>query len=63
MPGRALKVPARPFVAVLGGAKVSGKIDLIKTLLDRVDALLVGGGMMYTFLTRVRPRSGPQHRG
>jgi phosphoglycerate kinase len=48
--GDALNNPARPFLAVLGGAKVSGKIDLIKSLLDRVDVLLVGGGMMYTFI-------------
>ena len=48
--GDALNNPARPFLAVLGGAKVSGKIDLIKALLDRVDVLLVGGGMMYTFI-------------
>ncbi len=47
--GDALNNPARPFVAVLGGAKIAGKIDLIKSLLERVDALLVGGGMMYTF--------------
>ncbi len=47
--GEALNNPARPFVAVLGGAKIAGKIDLIKSLLERVDALLVGGGMMYTF--------------
>jgi phosphoglycerate kinase len=47
--GDALNNPVRPFLAVLGGAKVSGKIDLIKSLLDRVDVLLVGGGMMYTF--------------
>lgn len=47
--GDALNTPARPFVAVLGGAKIAGKIDLIKSLLERVDALLVGGGMMYTF--------------
>jgi phosphoglycerate kinase len=48
--GDALNNPARPFLAVLGGAKVSGKVDLIKSLLDRVDVLLVGGGMMYTFI-------------
>ncbi len=41
--------PARPFVAVMGGAKVSGKIDLIKNLLARVDRVLVGGGMAFTF--------------
>jgi phosphoglycerate kinase len=48
--GDALNNPSRPFLAVLGGAKVSGKIDLIRSLLDRVDVLLVGGGMMYTFI-------------
>jgi phosphoglycerate kinase len=45
----ALDNPTRPFVAVLGGAKIKGKINLIKTLLKKVDVLLVGGGMMYTF--------------
>jgi phosphoglycerate kinase len=47
--GQALAVPERPFAAVLGGAKIAGKIDLIKSLLDKVDVLLIGGGMMYTF--------------
>ena len=47
--GDALNAPNRPFVAVLGGAKIAGKIDLIKSLLDRVDVLLIGGGMMFTF--------------
>jgi phosphoglycerate kinase len=47
--GGALHNPARPVVAVLGGAKIKGKINLIKSLLDRVDMVLVGGGMMYTF--------------
>jgi phosphoglycerate kinase len=45
----ALNDPERPFLAILGGAKIKGKINLIRTLLDKVDVLLVGGGMMYTF--------------
>ena len=45
----ALRRPQRPFTAILGGAKISGKIELIEHLLDRVDVLLIGGGMAYTF--------------
>ncbi|MDD3851628.1 MAG: phosphoglycerate kinase [Firmicutes bacterium] len=47
--GQVLENPARPFTAVLGGAKVSSKIGVISNLLDRVDNLLIGGGMAYTF--------------
>ncbi|HRU22744.1 MAG TPA: phosphoglycerate kinase [Candidatus Latescibacteria bacterium] len=47
--GEALEKPARPFVAIMGGSKISGKIDVINNLLPKVDALLIGGGMAYTF--------------
>ena len=47
--GDALQQPKRPFVAILGGAKISGKIDVIDALLPKVDRLIIGGGMAYTF--------------
>lgn len=47
--GNALANPKRPFVAIIGGAKISGKIDVIKNLLGKVDFLLIGGGMIFTF--------------
>ncbi len=46
----AIENPKHPFVAILGGAKISGKIDVIQNLMGKVDALLIGGGMAYTFL-------------
>ncbi len=47
--GNALADPKRPFAAILGGAKISGKIDVIQNLMDKVDKLLIGGGMVFTF--------------
>lgn len=47
--GQALEKPARPFLAILGGAKVKDKIQLIENLLDKVDMMIIGGGMAYTF--------------
>ena len=47
--GRVMESPERPFVAILGGAKISGKIDVITNLLPKVDRVIIGGGMAYTF--------------
>jgi phosphoglycerate kinase len=48
--GNAVEHPLRPFVAILGGAKVSDKLAVVNNLLDKVDTLIIGGGMAYTFL-------------
>ncbi len=53
-----LEAPKRPYVAILGGAKISDKITLIETLLEKVDKLLIGGGMAYTFLAAMGIRIG-----
>ena len=47
--GKALESPEKPFVAIIGGSKISGKIDVIENLLDKVDTLVIVGGMAYTF--------------
>jgi len=47
--GKAVGNPERPYCAILGGAKISGKIDVINNLIDKVDTLIIGGGMAYTF--------------
>ncbi len=47
--GNAIEAPDRPFTAIIGGAKISGKLDLLKSLIQKVDSLIIGGGMSYTF--------------
>ena len=56
--GDALNNPVRPFVAILGGAKVSDKIGVINNLLDKVDTLIIGGGMAYTFIRALGNSTG-----
>jgi phosphoglycerate kinase len=56
--GKALHHPEKPFVAILGGAKVSDKISVITHLLDKVDSLIIGGGMAYTFLKALGEQVG-----
>ena len=52
--GKALSTPERPFTAIIGGAKVKDKIGVIDHLLDKVDNLIIGGGLSYTFLESAR---------
>ena len=56
--GKALDKPDKPFVAIVGGAKVSDKIAVIDNLLDKVDAIIIGGGMAYTFLNAQGQKTG-----
>jgi phosphoglycerate kinase len=56
--GKALEAPEKPFVAIIGGSKISGKIDVIDNLLDKVDTLVVVGGMAYTFLRALGVSTG-----
>lgn len=56
--GKALESPDKPFVAIIGGAKVSDKIDVIDNLLNKVDSIIVGGGMAYTFLNAKGQKTG-----
>ena len=56
--GKALEAPEKPFVAILGGSKISGKIDVIQNLLDKVDTLVIVGGMAYTFYRALGVKTG-----
>jgi len=56
--GKALESPEKPFVAILGGSKISGKIDVIQNLLDKVDTLVIVGGMAYTFYRALGVKTG-----
>ncbi|MCC5850497.1 MAG: phosphoglycerate kinase [Verrucomicrobia bacterium] len=55
---KTLEAPEKPFVAIIGGAKISGKIDVILNLMDKVDSLLIGGGMAYTFFKAMGRKIG-----
>ena len=55
------RIPKRPFVAILGGAKVSDKIGVINNLLEKVDTLIIGGGMAYTFIKALGGEIGSSH--
>ena len=56
--GKALESPERPFVAIIGGAKVSGKLEVLKALVGKVDTAVIGGGMAYTFFKAQRRKIG-----
>ena len=56
--GKALENPEKPFVAIIGGSKISGKIDVIQNLLDKVDTLVIVGGMAYTFQRALGIKTG-----
>ena len=56
--GKVLSEPDHPFVAIIGGSKISGKIDVIDSMMDKADTLLIGGGMAYTFLNALGQSTG-----
>ena len=55
---KALNSPKRPFTAIIGGSKITGKIDVILSLIDKVDNLIIGGGMAYTFINAMGGKTG-----